>query len=173
MAYTVTDLANWIYQDMDENASLSVAFIASWVRSKIGNINNLLLKSFAIDESTLEFSPTLSMDEISIFQKIFEVYWYGKLIRDNLGASSFNAILEVQSDGAIVRRASPNATATIYVNLKKIATEELNKLINGYKSNSVSPLQVVGYDNLTTTDTINQYNGMPTFETRMKNSIQS
>lgn len=142
----VADVANDTFNYLGSPSDLSVAFIATWIRSNVGKINNLLLTSFAIDDTTLEFSPAMSPEIQDILFKTFEIYYYDKLIRANLGASAFSAVLEVTSDGATVKRQNANNVAGSYIQLRKESLSELNQLVNGYKLKTNSPLSVYGAD---------------------------
>lgn len=143
---TITDISLDLWRELGEPTDISVAFIIGYFRSNIGVLNNLLTKIFVINATTLEIDPELTDDELVIFKKVFEIYYFIKVIRTNLGASAFTAILEVQNDGAVTRLVNRNEVAKTYITLKKDAMQELKDLLNAYHINSTTPSAVIGDD---------------------------
>ena len=132
---------------VSEPSDISAGSISLWLKDSIGSLNNLILTNFSIDTASgNEIIPTLTDAEKSILKKLFLIHYYTVFISKNLGAASFDSVLEVTSDGATVRRTNKNELAKTYLQLRNVETEDLQKLINGYKSSAGTPLQVHGDD---------------------------
>jgi hypothetical protein len=130
--YNSIDIAVEITQDLDI-ADIAPGIIGFWLRNNIGNLNNLLGTSYAIDIYNSEISGGVGEQEKAIFKKMYAIYYYGKQVNSNLGATAFDSIMEIASDGSTIRKVSKNQIAQTYLQLKKQETEELNRLVNGYK----------------------------------------
>ncbi len=142
----VVDIADEIFRELDFPSAISISSITFWLRSNIGSLNNLIDTSFTVDSTTLEFSADLTEQEKSILKKLYIIHYYNLQIRSTLGAAANDAILEVSSDGATVRKINKNEVSKTYVAVKRQETEDLQKLVNGYKSSAAAPLQVAGDD---------------------------
>ncbi len=142
----VVDIADEIFRELDFPSAISISSIAFWLRSSVGSLNNLIDTSFTVNSTTLEFSEDLSEQEKSIIKKLYIIHYYDMQIRATLGAAANDAILEVTSDGATVRKINKNEVSKTYVSIKRQESEDLQKLVNGYKSSSAAPLQVAGDD---------------------------
>lgn len=158
--YNSMDIAIEIAQDQGIT-DIPPGTIAFWLRNNIGNLNNAIGTQYIIDTYTSEISGGVGEQEKAIFKKMYLIYYYGKLVNSNLGAASFDAIMEITSDGSTVRKVSKNQIAQNYLALKKQESEELLKLINGYKvggGNGSSNIKtVVGNDYLTNGETPQNY----------------
>lgn len=147
MATTITDLANEIFFELDSPSETSIAAIAFWLRSNIGDLNTRLSTSYEISTtSPYNVSPEIGENEKIIFKKLYLIYYYTKFINSNLGASGFEAIVEYSADGDTIRKVSRNEVAKTYLQLRKQLIDELNQALKAYKINSYSPLQVAGDD---------------------------
>lgn len=150
----IVDIADELYREMGEPADLSVPSIAYWLRSNIGDLNNVLNKRFYIDETNLEIiaSPEsgdiLGLAEKSIFKMLFSVHYYERLMRNALGAASTDGIIEINQNGFSARKINKNELAKTYGDLRKQITQELSMLIQNYNLNEARPLQVAGDDTI-------------------------
>lgn len=146
----VVDIADQIYRELNLPSDLSLAFIAFWLRSNVGKLNNSIGASYSIDETTLEVEDEdgeeLGINESSILKKMFLVYYYGRKANEVLASSSTDGSLEVTSDGVTVRRVNKNEVSKTYLTLKNGEQSDLNALVQEYKQNKVEPLQVTGND---------------------------
>lgn len=147
MNYTIDQLADDFYRDLNLPTTVELGSIRLWARSNIGYLNNVLGSSYTIDETTSNISPLLNDEVKAIYKKLYEVYYYGKIVRENLTSSSFEAVLEVSDDAGRVRLANKNEIAKTYVDLKIAEQKTLDDLINNYKLNvNMTPLSVDGKD---------------------------
>lgn len=100
-----------------------------------------------INLNDYEIYPSLDEKQKVIYKKLYMIDYYDGMIRKNVGASAFNAIVEVTSDGATVRKVQNTNVANMFIQLKKNNQEELTKLINKYNApGNVIPKQVTGDD---------------------------
>lgn len=142
---TVTTIADEIFRELESPSDTSSGAISFWLRDNVGNLNSLLSTSYNLD-STGQFTPEFGNSEKDILKKLYVIYYYNKFIRANLGAASYDSVLEITTDGDTVKKVNKNEIAKTYIQLKNIETDLLNKLINGYKSNNTSPVAVHGDD---------------------------
>lgn len=143
----LTEIAEEIHRDLGAPSSPSQGIIKFWLRENIGLLNNRLQTDYEINLTTYEISPTLGEKEKSIYKKMYMIDYFEGIIRKNLGANAFNAIVEVTSDGATVRTVQNTNVAQTFIQLKKEASKELDKLVNSYHSpGNVVPKQVTGDD---------------------------
>lgn len=149
----ITDLANEIYSELDEPSDLSIPAIAFWLRSNIGQLNIKLCASYDIDATNnYEFTPDLSYSVKDIFKTMFYIYYFGKQITKNLSLAALNTTIEIDSDGSKVRKTSKNDTAKVYLEMKKLAQEDLKSMLNAYKYCRALPSAIAGADALYTSN---------------------
>lgn len=147
MSYTIDQLADDFHRDLNLDSTVTLGSIRLWVRSNIGYLNNILGSSYSINETNGNVMPEIDENVKAIYKKIYEVYYYGKIIRENLTSTSFSAVLEVSDDAGRVRLANKNEIAKTYVDLKEKEQQNLNNLIDNYKMNiGMEPLAVHGVD---------------------------
>lgn len=147
MKYTIEHIADNIYSELDSPTDLSIAFIHAWLRSNVGNLNNLIGTTFAVRGDNGQISPELEEDEMAIFMQMYLIHHYDKKIQSNLGASAVDSVIEVvDSIGGRVRLLNKNEIARSYIQIRKDTQIYLNNLVNLYKLNRAVPLQVVGKD---------------------------
>jgi hypothetical protein len=142
----VVDIANEIYNELDSPSDLSIPPITFWLQSNIGNLNNLLGTSYSLNTTTYEFNEDLNDNVKSIFKKIYYVHYYEKQIRKHLGAASVDTVLEVESDGARVKKLNKNDIAKSFRDLLRDTKATLKEEINSYKQGNSKPRQVAGDD---------------------------
>jgi hypothetical protein len=142
----IVDIADEIFRELDQPTETSIPQIAYWVRVNIGTLNTLIYTEYKIDTTTLEISPDPGIEEKAILKKLYAVHFYDKKIRTSMGANALDAVVEVMSDGAKVRKVNRNQTSQIIVSVRKHEQENLNQLVESYKSLKSPPMQVAGDD---------------------------
>jgi hypothetical protein len=154
-AYTpvkIVDIADELYREMGEPTDLSIASIAYWLRSNIGDLNITINKTFFINETTLEIEgsttsgDTFGLAEKSIFKMLFSIHYYERLLRNALGAASTDSVIEINQNGFSARKINKNELAKTYAQLRKQINDELITLVQNYNLNEARPLQVAGDD---------------------------
>lgn len=147
---SITDLASdtWKF-DLSEPEDLSVAFIAQYYRTHIGDLNNLINQGFYINDSYEiidENGNSIDVDAASIFKKLFEIFYFKKQSKSFLGANGIDSIVQVSQDGHVFRGVDRNGIAKTYNDLLKESKNDLRQLLNNYKYNRSTPRHVVGDD---------------------------
>jgi hypothetical protein len=154
MTYKIVDLADEIYRELGEPSDLSIASIAFWLRTNIGDLNILINKKYYITEDTLEIGILEnSGDEFkdiekSIFKMIYSMHYYERLFRNALGAASTDSTIEIDQNGFRAKRVNKNELAKTYSDLRKQIADELQTLTKNYNLNEARPLQVAGDDTI-------------------------
>lgn len=146
MALTLSDIAEFTFEELNEASDISVTFISYWMRGKIGTLNNLLHTNFELTGDSLNFTPDITEEEASILQKMFEIYYYNKLVRTNLGAAANTPVTEISDSGATIRLVNKNEISKVWLGLKRDAENQLKALITAYLSDQSTPLQISGDD---------------------------
>lgn len=144
MTFSIEDIANEIISDTGTNDSISV--IGFWIRGKIGDINSLLFINISINGTTGEISPLITDEQKAIIKKLYNIYYYDKQAKSFLGASGVSSVISVEENGARVLLTNKNEIAKSYIQLRKSEQENLDKLINAYRSSQISPKDVQGND---------------------------
>lgn len=142
----LVDLANEIFIELEEPSDLTIPSISFYLQTNIGKLNGLLDISVVIVDG--DFSPALNSEEQVIYKQLFEVYYYGKLLKKSLGASAYdtNSIIEVKEGNRTVKKMNKNEVAKTLRQVKKDAEETLLMLVGVYRHNRSDPSQVIVWD---------------------------
>lgn len=150
MTTKIVDIADELYREMGEPADLSIASIAFWLRTNIGDLNITINKEYTINETTLEIEipegDTFGSTEKSIFKMLFSIHYYERLLRNALGAASTDSTVEINENGFSARKVNKNELAKTYAQLRKQINDELIELTKNYNLNEARPLQIAGDD---------------------------
>jgi hypothetical protein len=154
MTTKIVDISDEIYRELGEPSDLSLASIAFWLRTNIGDLNILINKKFYIIEDTLEIGivedsgDAFTDIEKSIFKMIYSIHYYERLFRNALGAASTDSTIEIDQNGFRAKRVNKNELAKTYSDLRKQIVSELDILTRNYNLNESQPLQVAGDDTI-------------------------
>lgn len=140
------ELSNRLHQKLGNPNNLAVGVIQYWLRFSLGRLNNLIFTSYSLQAQTGDVEGELGENEAGILEQMYFVYYYDVKIRENLGAASIDSVLEIAENGAVVRLISKNEISKTYVQMKRLAQEELDKLVSGYKMLNSIPVSVNGTD---------------------------
>ena len=72
----IVSIADEIHRELASPTDLSIASIAFWLRSNIGELNNLLNLDREIIDTTLELNAELTTQQSVIFKKLYFVHYY-------------------------------------------------------------------------------------------------
>lgn len=136
----VADLADEIFRELDQPSDLTTSSISFWLVSNTGKLNILLDIDIVIVSS--EFSPLLTDSEADIYKVLFEVDYYNRQVRSNLGAAAYTSIAEFKEGGRTVRKVNKTEVAKAYSAALKDKRSELEQLILQFKANQLSVLDV-------------------------------
>ena len=148
----VVDIADEIHRELGSPTDYSVTAIAFWVRTNIGELNNVLMANYSLNATTLEIQDDattpneITPEAVAILKKMYKVHFYDLEIKKNLISISTDSIIEVRDQGSSVRKVNKNQTSATLVNLRKQETDGLTDLITAYRSRSAEPRQVAGDD---------------------------
>lgn len=146
---TVTEIATEIYVEIGSPTSTSVSAISTWLRAKVGDINNLLFESFELNASNeiVDGGGTaINIEAAAILKKLYKVYDYEVSIRTHMNAISTDSILEVSEQGSSVKKINRSEVSKTLAGLKKEEEISLKNLINSYRQRLAVPSQVAGDD---------------------------
>ena len=142
----IVSIADEVYRELASPSDLSIAAISFWLRTNLGQLNNLIDTSYTLDVNTQELETGLTIEEAVIFKKLYFVHYYDLKIRATLGAASTDSVVEVSSDGARVRKINRNELSKTYMSARNTERDEMTRLITAYKLTAGSPRQVAGDD---------------------------
>ena len=151
---TVSTIATEIYTELGSPSSLTEVAIEYWLRSNVGVLNNSINTEFSLNSATpveIEHEvcgvvTQIGIDEGAILKKMYMLHYYDQQIRSNISSAGTDAVIEVASDGMKVRKINKTEIAKHLGDIKRQEQEELNRLINYYKTNKANPRQVAGDD---------------------------
>lgn len=92
------------------------------------------------------FVPTLSGIEKDMYKLIFFQRYYNRAATANLGAASYDGVLEIQEFDSRIRRTSKNDIAKTYRDLANSAQQQLEWLLYYYRQGKSPPRGVFGDD---------------------------
>ena len=142
----IVSIADEIYRELGNPTDLSIASISFWLRTNVGQLNNLINIDATINQTTLELDSELSPEQAVIFKKLYFIHYYDLKVRSSLGAASSDGVIEVSSDGARVRKVNKNELTKTWLEARRAERDELDKLINAYRGTASAPIQVAGDD---------------------------
>lgn len=153
---TPDDIATEIYSELDSPTNISVSGVSYWLRSNVGRLNNVIFTSFNTPLSGAgEFYQTVASGqapmrdkEKDIFKCIYDVSFYTRKISSSMGAADLDPIIEIESDGARVRKINRNEMSKTWLQLKNATNLELKDKIFAYNYGEASPQQVAGDDTI-------------------------
>ena len=67
----IVSIADEVYRELGDPSDLSIATISFWLRTNLGQLNNMLNLDKVIDETTLELEEELTVDQAVIFKKLY------------------------------------------------------------------------------------------------------
>jgi len=157
----IVDIAHEIHSEIGSPTTLATPAIAFWVRSNIGGLNNLLQTSFLVGgkDDDWEITPEFGDDEKYVLKKMYLIHFYDIKLRDSLGAAETDTVVEIEVDGTRVRKVNKIQQSQTYSAAKRAEIEELNKVVQSYRSKGASPLQVVGDDTVEGSTSIGGHRG--------------
>ena len=144
----IVSIADEAYRELASPSDLSIAAISFWLRTNLGQLNNLIDTSYTLNADTQELETGLTIEEAVIFKKLYFVHYYDLKIRATLGAASNDSVVEVSSDGARVRKINKNELSKTWMSARNLERDELTRLVTSYKLTGSSPRQVAGDDTI-------------------------
>ena len=146
----VVDIADEIYRELDSPTDLSVAAIAFWVRTNIGELNNLLFGTYVIKSPTLELvddcDAEISPEAVAILKKMYSIHYYDLQIKRNIVSISADTILEVSDQGSSVKKINKNEVSKTLTSVRNQEIVAMKNLVTAYRLRGAEPRQVAGDD---------------------------
>lgn len=146
---TVAEIADDIYSDLGEPADTSVASITAWLRTKVGELNNLIFESFVIG-STLEIEDSsgtqINANAASVLKQMYMVNYYARQYKSNLTTMNNNMLIAVKDNARSVTYTNRNEIGKTILSMKKQEEDRLKELARAYKMKLAVPRQVIGDD---------------------------
>lgn len=152
----VVDIADEIFRELDGPSDLSLPAIVFWLQTNYGLLNNQISTEYSLSSSG-ELVDTdgveITSEPVAIYKQIYKVYRAKSMVSRHLGAAGVETVLSVDSDGAVVRKASKTMVAQEFRQLAKDEQKLLDAMINAYLQGKSLPRQVAGSDTIPASDT--------------------
>lgn len=141
----LTNLSNSIFRDLGEPTSLSISSIQTKLISPamVGQLNDLIGTCYTIESGC--FVPELESEESAVYGLLYKHQYYQKAATQTLGAIGAVQWTEISEYDSTIRRASPNETSKVYLQIAKDTREEMYQLVDAYKRNLSNPNSVDYY----------------------------
>ena len=140
-------MASEVIDELGITASPTSSAVILWFRTNYGKINNAIGRNYVVsndganppvsyylketlDDGSIE---EIGYDEAAIYKKFYYLQYYDSAIRSNIGAASMDAVVEVNSDGMMVRKVSKTEVGRNLATFKRMEMEELQKMISMYQ----------------------------------------
>ena len=150
---TVANIADEIYKELGSPSDYSTSAISFWVRTNVGELNNLLIANYSVNDSSPQeieddsaVPNEIPKEAVAVLKKMYMVHYYDLEIKKNLISISTDSIIEVRDQGSSVRKVNKNQVTLSLGNLRKQEVDGLSDLITAYRSRSSEPRQVAGDD---------------------------
>ena len=148
----VVDVADEIYRELGLPTDLSVSAIAFWVRTNIGELNNLLFTTYAINSTSFELvddcDAEITAEAVAILKKMYSIHYYDLQIKKNIVILSTDTILEVEHQGSKVKKVNKNEVNKNLGTLRKQEIDVMKNLVTAYRLKGAQPRQVAGDDTI-------------------------
>lgn len=147
----VADIANEIFLENGSPTDTSIASIAFWVRSNVGQLNAKLYESFYVDPNNgFEIfkcdGQLIGKLAAAIIKKMYEVYRVQLDIRKLMAGMQVDMVLSAEDQGFKVVRLNRSEILKTLNTMKETALKELTDLVHNYRSYHGAPTQVAGDD---------------------------
>lgn len=147
---TVATIADEIHKELGEPTAYTTTAIQFWLRSNIGELNNLLLTNYSLNNNEIKDdcdpAEPIEVEPAAILKKMYKVHYHDLEIKKNLLSISTDSIIEVRDQGSSVRKVNKNQVTLALTNIRKQEVEELNNLVTAYRARNSEPRQVAGDD---------------------------
>jgi len=147
---TVETIADEIYKELGEPTAYTTTAIQFWVRTNVGELNNLLMANYSINNNEIkdDSDPAVlvTVEAAAVLKKMYKIHYYDLEIKKNVLAISTDSIIEVKDQGSSVRKVNKNQVTLALTNIRKQEADELTDLVTAYRLRSCEPRQVAGDD---------------------------
>ena len=92
---TLEEVAQRVHESLGSPDVPVIGFVQSILRFKIGELNNLIDTTFAINASNGAVTPTLGEAEYSILEAIYFLHYYNERTRNALNKTDISGVIEV------------------------------------------------------------------------------
>jgi hypothetical protein len=140
------NLADITFRDLSNPDDVSIPNIVFWYETHIGVLNTLLETGYTVDANQ-QLTPELGDAEAAIYENLYLIYYYDKLVRTNLGAGAYDWSELTEGDSHI-RRVSRNEIAKSFIQLKKALEDRLNRLVFLYQRDKALPVGLAAVHDL-------------------------
>jgi hypothetical protein len=149
----VVDIADEIYRELGEPSTLSIPAITYWVRSNVGQMNNLIHTDFFINSKDLELVETIDSvlveigeEEKAIIKKMYFIHFYDQKLRSHMIAMDTDTVISVRDGDSGVTKINRNEMTRSMASIKAQEYNELQIMVGSYKTTKAAPIQVAGDD---------------------------
>ena len=150
------DIATEIFTELGSPSTTTSSAISYWLKANVAALNSLINSTYVVagdakiyynDNSTTPATEVImTADEAAILKKMYYVYDYANKVRNVLGASSWESVVEISDAGTRVRKVNKSEVGKTLHQAKIEEQKQLNDLVAAYKLKNSNPIQVAGDD---------------------------
>lgn len=124
-------IAEEVYRELRQPSNISVASVAYWMQCNLGLLNTQIGTEYILDSSG-EASPEIGDTEAAVFKYLYQIEYYSKKLRSNLGSSAYIPVTQISSEGVRMRKVTKTEIARTIANVRKELENELTALTRAY-----------------------------------------
>ena len=147
---TVAAIADEIFTDLGEPSDTTEAAIVIWLRTKTGELNNLICESFVVDRTTFEIEDAdgveINANAAAVLKQMYMVNYFARQYKSNLTTMSNNMLISVKDNARAVTYTNRNEIGKTILAMKAQEEVRLRQMVNAYKLKLTIPRQVIGDD---------------------------
>lgn len=134
----ITDLATLIYNNLGSPSDISISSIQTKLVSTgfLGKLNNSINTSYSIVNG--DISPELGVNEQNIYSQMYISEYYTRKIMQIAGGTDISWT-SIQDGDSRITRSSQTETAKMFKDMKRLADEEIIRLVGSYRVNASGP----------------------------------
>tara|TARA_B000000565_G_scaffold218053_1_gene172010 strand:+ start:7607 stop:8125 length:519 start_codon:yes stop_codon:yes gene_type:complete len=148
-------IATEIFTELGSPSTTTETAISYWLKANVPALNSLINSTYTVAGGAITYQDTsttpptetaMTADEAAILKKMYYVYDYDNKVRNVLGASSWESVVEVSDAGTRVRKVNKSEIGKTLHQAKIEEQKQLNDLVAAYKLKNSNPIQVAGDD---------------------------
>lgn len=134
----ISGLATLIYDNLGNPSDISTSSIQTKLTSDgfLGKLNAQISTTYLIASG--DITPELGNSEQSIYSQMYQSEYYTRKIMSIAGGTDISWT-SIQDGDSRITRSSQTETAKMFKDMKRLADEELIRLIGSYRVNASTP----------------------------------
>ena len=152
------------YKFREDQERFPISYVSGWLESSLGELNILIHQNFSLDAGGNVSPRSLTDEEETILDKMYELHYYVKASREALRSSLYPRVGENSMDWIMIKegdttiqRQSKTSISSAFSALARDTEEALRNLVYQYNMNASSARQVAGDDGISPFNAFDSY----------------